>query len=285
MSYPKWIGRRLATAALACALAAGVTAPAQAFTGPRLGSRTLHVGSAGHDVMWLQIDLTKLGFPTRVTAQFNRATRIGLVSFQKAYGMPADGVFGPSSYHELLLALNHRVVPGDGASQASSRKQVVPADDSGGAGFVPAPSSAPVQDATLNAQGLAVAPAGAPAVIQEILNAGNQIAFRPYVYGGGHNGWGPQPGYDCSGSVSFALHGGGLLHSPLDSTELESYGAPGPGRWITIWADGGHTFMEVAGLFFDTVNQQRSNNNDRWSTKMDPWESSQSWTVVHPVGW
>ncbi len=106
--------------------------------------------------------------------------------------------------------------------------------------------------ATLNPDGTATAPAGAPQAVQEVIAAANQINSKPYIYAGGHGKWN-DAGYDCSGAVSFALHGGNLLSSPEDSTGLESYGSAGPGTWITIYADSGHTFMVVAGFGFDTA--------------------------------
>jgi cell wall-associated NlpC family hydrolase len=99
--------------------------------------------------------------------------------------------------------------------------------------------------------GSAIAPKDAPQVVRDVIRAGNVIAKTPYLWGGGHGSWSAS-GYDCSGSVSFALAGAGLLDSPLTSGLLARWGAAGPGRWITIYANGGHVFMEVAGLRFDT---------------------------------
>jgi cell wall-associated NlpC family hydrolase len=99
--------------------------------------------------------------------------------------------------------------------------------------------------------GTAIAPADAPQAVQDVIRSGNVIATTPYLWGGGHGAWSSN-GYDCSGSVSFALAGAGLLDAPLTSGLLASWGAPGPGRWITIYANGTHVFMEVAGLRFDT---------------------------------
>ena len=99
--------------------------------------------------------------------------------------------------------------------------------------------------------GSAVAPQAAPQIVRDVIRAGNVIAKTPYLWGGGHGSW-SAAGYDCSGSVSFALAGAGLLDAPLTSGLLARWGAPGPGRWITIYANGGHVFMEVAGLRFDT---------------------------------
>jgi hypothetical protein len=129
--------------------------------------------------------------------------------------------------------------------------------------------------------GLAQAPAGAPAAVRGAIAAANRIATTPYVYGGGHGSFNSS-GYDCSGSVSYALHGGGLLRSPEDSSELESYGASGPGRWITIWANAGHAYMEIAGLFYDT-SAQRSHGGDRWSAT--PVNSPGGYVVRHPAGY
>jgi cell wall-associated NlpC family hydrolase len=99
--------------------------------------------------------------------------------------------------------------------------------------------------------GRAVAPQDAPPIVRDVIRSANVIAKTPYLWGGGHGSWSAD-GYDCSGSVSFALAGAGLLDSPLTSGELAHWGAPGPGRWITIYANDGHVFMVVAGLRFDT---------------------------------
>jgi cell wall-associated NlpC family hydrolase len=109
--------------------------------------------------------------------------------------------------------------------------------------------------------GSAQAPENAPEVVKRVILAANQIAKFPYKWGGGHGAW-RDNGYDCSGSVSFALAGAGLLDRPLTSGLLAGYGAPGPGRWITIYANSGHVFMVVAGLRFDTSGQGRAGT--RW---------------------
>jgi cell wall-associated NlpC family hydrolase len=109
--------------------------------------------------------------------------------------------------------------------------------------------------------GTAQAPDNAPEVVKRVILAANQIAKFPYKWGGGHGAW-RDNGYDCSGSVSFALAGAGLLDRPLTSGLLAGYGAPGPGRWITIYANSGHVFMVVAGLRFDTSGQGRAGT--RW---------------------
>lgn len=109
--------------------------------------------------------------------------------------------------------------------------------------------------------GSAVAPDNAPEVVKRVILAGNQIAKFPYKWGGGHGAW-RDSGYDCSGSVSFALAGAGLLRSPLASGGFLTYGDPGPGKWITIYTNPGHMFMVVAGLRFDTSGRGRAGT--RW---------------------
>jgi cell wall-associated NlpC family hydrolase len=111
------------------------------------------------------------------------------------------------------------------------------------------------------ADGTAVAPDNAPEVVKRVILAANEIAKFPYKWGGGHGAW-RDNGYDCSGSVSFALAGAGLLERPLTSGAFMTYGAPGRGRWITIYANSGHIFMFVAGLRFDTSGQGRAGT--RW---------------------
>ncbi len=115
--------------------------------------------------------------------------------------------------------------------------------------------------------GTAVAPEDAPDVVKRVILAGNQIAKFPYKWGGGHGAW-RDDGYDCSGSVSFALAGAGLLRSPLTSGGFIDYGASGPGEWITIYTNPGHVFMLVAGLRFDTSGQGRSGT--RWQQAPRP---------------
>jgi hypothetical protein len=152
----------------------------------------------------------------------------------------------------------------------------------GAAAPQPQPQPAPVPvahaSATLAPDGTAVAPAGAPASVRAIIAAGNRIARRPYRYGGGHGSF-TSLGYDCSGSVSFALHGARLLAHPLDSTGLASWGARGPGRWVTIYANGGHAFMQVAGLRFDTSG--RRGTGSRWQATR---ASTRGYAVRHVPG-
>ena len=126
--------------------------------------------------------------------------------------------------------------------------------------------------------GRGVAPQDAPQVVRDVIRAGNVIAKTPYLWGGGHGSWSAS-GYDCSGSVSFALAGAGLLDTPLTSGLLARWGAAGPGRWVTIYANGGHVFMEVAGLRFDTGGIRGSGT--RWQTTG---RSTAGFVARHPEG-
>jgi hypothetical protein len=130
--------------------------------------------------------------------------------------------------------------------------------------------------------GLAAAPMGAPAVIQEIIWAGNEVIGLPYIYGGGHASF-ISPGYDCSGTVSFALHGADLLAAPEDSGEFEVWGSRGVGRWVTIFANGGHAYMTVAGLRLDTSPAEDPANLEgpRWRPLR---QTNAGFVVRHPVG-
>ena len=132
--------------------------------------------------------------------------------------------------------------------------------------------------AVLQPDGTASAPIEAPEVVQEVIHAGNLISNSPYIWGGGHGRW-LDDGYDCSGSVSFALFAGHLLSSPLTSGAFMSYGDPGPGRWITIYTNPGHVYMVVAGLRFDTSGRTRLGS--RWQPAIRP---SSGFVVRHPPG-
>ena len=124
--------------------------------------------------------------------------------------------------------------------------------------------------------GLAYAPAAAPTAVKQVIWAGNKIRNLPYVWGGGHASWLAR-GYDCSGSVGFALHGGGLVRQSMVSGEMARWGDKGRGTWITIYANGGHVFMTVAGLRFDTSGARPN----RWQTSM---RSASGYAIRHPRG-
>jgi len=140
-----------------------------------------------------------------------------------------------------------------------------------------------VDAASLTTADLATIPPGAPSKVATIINAANQVARKPYVYGGGHGG-GPEgiftdSAYDCSGSISYALASAGFIDSPMDSTLLAKFGKPGPGKWVTIFANAGHAFMVVAGLRFDTSG--RAERGSRWQAAP---RNVRGFTVRHPPG-
>jgi hypothetical protein len=124
----------------------------------------------------------------------------------------------------------------------------------------------------------AVAPAGAPPEIVKAVQAANRLTRKPYKWGGGHGRW-RDSGYDCSGTVSYVLHAAGLLKRSRDSTGLMSFGKRGKGEWITVYAHGGHAYMEIAGLRFDTSG--RGEEGPRW--RLEP-RSARGYVKRHPGG-
>ena len=130
--------------------------------------------------------------------------------------------------------------------------------------------------------GLAAAPMEAPEAVKDIVWAGNEIIGLPYIYGGGHASW-HSPGYDCSGTVSYALHGADLLPAPEDSSELEGFGGHGIGEWVTVFANGGHAYMTVAGLRLDTSAADDPSNQQgpRWRP-LRPHNAG--YTIRRPLG-
>jgi cell wall-associated NlpC family hydrolase len=130
--------------------------------------------------------------------------------------------------------------------------------------------------------GLAAAPEDAPALVQHIIWAANRIIGRPYVFGGGHNSF-VSLGYDCSGTVSFALHGGRLLKTPMDSSQFMGWGRAGQGEWLTILTNPGHAYLDVAGLRLDTSAADDPSNEQgpRWRP-LRP--ANAGYTVRHPAG-
>jgi hypothetical protein len=132
--------------------------------------------------------------------------------------------------------------------------------------------------------GYAAAPSDAPPEVQDAIFAANEIVGKPYVYGGGHNREFKSSGYDCSGTVSYALHGGDLLDSPLDSGSFMSWAKKGRGDWITVYANGGHAWMTIAGLRLDTSSageRRSSGEGPRWRKNM---RGGQGFVKRHPAG-
>jgi hypothetical protein len=130
--------------------------------------------------------------------------------------------------------------------------------------------------------GRAIPPANAPAAVKQVIAAANKIRTKPYIYGGGHGRWWDS-GYDCSGAVSFALHGGKLLSTPMPSGSLESWGSPGKGRWITVYANAGHAYAVIAGLRWDTAGVTNG-TGPRWH-KSTRAAATGPFIARHPLGY
>ena len=139
-------------------------------------------------------------------------------------------------------------------------------------------ATAGARGATALGNGVALPPLEAPEAVRQIIEAGNAIARTPYKWGGGHGRW-QDTGYDCSGSVSFALAAAGLLDGPLDSGSLMSWGRPGRGRWVTVWANDGHVYLEVAGIRFDTSGARQTGS--RWQNEL---RDGGGFVARHPDG-
>ena len=155
----------------------------------------------------------------------------------------------------------------------------------GGARFEPPPP--PPEEATL-VDGRVIAPASAPRRVKRVIEAANRLVEKPYIYGGGHKPFSStlDSGYDCSGAVSYALYGGRFLRSPLPSGALMSWGEEGPGDWITVYAHGGHAYIVVAGLRFDTSLRDPDapgpSSGPRWSRTL---RESDAFVARHPYGY
>jgi cell wall-associated NlpC family hydrolase len=180
-------------------------------------------------------------------------------------------------------AASAKVVPG-GVSPTSGFEAEIPEStetplipETGETEYEPAPGAKAALVGTK-----AVAPLSAPPVVQRVIAAANHIRATPYIWGGGHGSF-VSSGYDCSGAVSYALHGGRLLTIPLTSGSLETYGEAGPGRWITIYANASHAYMVVAGLRFDTAGDI-SESGPRWHPTVTA-AATGRYVARHPIGY
>ena len=151
----------------------------------------------------------------------------------------------------------------------------------GGGGLSPAETDicTPTAKARLLPNGMLIPPKSAPARVKQVIWAADRIRTKPYIWGGGHARW-QDRGYDCSGSVSYALHGGEFLESPLPSGPMESWGLPGEGRWITVYANAGHAYAVIAGVRWDTAGDA-SGTGPRWHEEL---LSNAGYVARHPAG-
>jgi cell wall-associated NlpC family hydrolase len=145
----------------------------------------------------------------------------------------------------------------------------------------PTETTAPPGKAVL-VNGRAIPPADAPPAVKRVIAAANKIRSKPYIYGGGHARWWDS-GYDCSGAVSFALHGGELIDSPMPSGSLAGWGEAGKGHWITVYANGGHAYAIIAGLRWDTAGTTNG-TGPRWHKSLGA-QASGPFTSRHPEGY
>src|SRR5215218_9855440 len=263
----------------------------------------LNKGSRGHKVTKIQRWLGQA--PDGI---YGRATKLAVKRWQRRHGLHADGVVGPTTWAALRRAHHAENRHAAGArvqSRGSAVRRLQHALGIAADGvFGPATQAAVkrfqrtyglaadgvVGPATWAALGYSGEPtvlkrervtrrhSGPPREVGRIIAAGNRIAGKPYKYGGGHERWNDN-GYDCSGSVSYALHGAGLLASALTSGDFMSWGARGEGRSVTIYANPGHVYMVVNGRRFDTTGRDESGS--RWQSRS---RSTAGYTVRHPPG-
>jgi peptidoglycan hydrolase-like protein with peptidoglycan-binding domain len=256
-----------------CALSAGVMAlmlPAAADA--RYGARTLKQGDRNHDVKVMQAFLTKAGFATTADGVFGRGTAAKLKAFERSARLVADGRLTPRDARVLRTAASR------GRASAHAQGNGGSAAQTGDSSAQPTASN-PGAQATLSPDGrTAIAPDSAPPEVKAAIAAANKITSKPYKYGGGHGRW-EDTGYDCSGAVSYALHGAGLLDQALDSSGFMSWGDSGPGQWMTIYANSGHAYIVIAGLRFDTSGS--GEKGPRWREET---RSGSGYTVRHPTG-
>jgi hypothetical protein len=151
-----------------------------------------------------------------------------------------------------------------------------------GGGLTPAEVDicTPLPKAKLLKNGMLIPPKSAPARVKAVIAAANRIRNKPYVFGGGHRRWW-DAGYDCSGSVSYALRGGEFLSSPMPSGPLANWGASGEGRWITVYANGGHTYAVIAGYRWDTSGNTDGKTGPSWHEEI---RSPAGFVARHPNG-
>ena len=267
---PMMVPVRLAVALVAACSTALLLLGSAATAYAELGDRTLAQGSRGSDVKAFQQLLTKAGFRSKADGVFGPGTRRAVRRLERELGLRADGRITSGEVRRIRLAL--RPAEGSGgyswgtAQEQAARPRAVSSQQ------------APGSKAQLTDDGLAIPPANAPEKVKQVIAAANEIARTPYKWGGGHGRW-KDSGYDCSGSVSFALHGADLLDTAMPSGSFASWGEAGEGEWITVYAHDSHMYMVVAGLRFDTSGRDKTGS--RWQREK---RSTSGYAVRHPEG-
>jgi hypothetical protein len=204
-------------------------------------ARAAGAGGGGVRTRGASVRLLQARLGVAADGVFGPGTARAVRSFQRAHGLTADGVVGPATWSALGVSGSHPVLKRAHLRGRPGRP-------------------------------------GIPGAVLRAISAADRIAGFPYRYGGGHRSF-HDSAYDCSGSVSYVLHGAGLLGRPRDSSELMSWGQPGRGRWITIYANAGHTFMIINGKRYDTTG--RWDTGSRWQ-RVD--RSSAGYVARHPAG-
>lgn len=244
-----------------------------ASAGAAYAQRTLKKGSTGADVKMLQRYLTRAGFRAAADGHFGNGTRRAVIAFERSEERRADG--RASRGEQRLVRARARSGAAAGGGSGSTGSEEAADQPQGGTN-----SS---DKAVIGPDGrTAIPPESAPQQVKDAIHAANRITDKPYRYGGGHGRW-EDSGYDCSGAVSYALHGGDLLDRPLDSSGLARWGQAGRGEWITVYANSGHAYVVIAGLRFDTsaYNDSGGEKGPRWRKTSRP---ADGYTARHPAG-
>ena len=249
-------------ACAAIVVAAGTFGACPTPAGAAFGDRVLREGDHGRHVRVLQRWLTVMGVPTHVDGAFGRSTRRSVRRYERRHDLRVDGAISRLQAHGLRVR-----VLGVRAIEAAT---------------LPTPAQSGItnaENAVIGPDGrTALVPATAPPQVRDAIIAANRLVNRPYRYGGGHGSF-EDSGYDCSGTVSYALHGAGLLEAPRDSTGLTSFGAGGTGRWMTTYANAGHAYIVIAGLRLDTSGP--GEEGPRW--RAEP-AAADGYVARHPRG-
>jgi len=254
--------RRQRLVALGATILATALMPV-AVADARLGDRTLRLGMHGSDVSELQGNLDAAGYTIVATGRFAASTRTRVRQFQTDHGLRIDGSVDRADARAIRAAA--AAPPASGGSSADNPSQPG------------APPTVPGAKARLLASGLAAAPASAPYEVKAIIAQGNKIARLPYKWGGGHASWN-DTGYDCSGSLTFALRTT-FRRGAFPTFGYSNWKEAGVGRWITTYANSGHVYMVVAGLRFDSSGVRQTGS--RWQTQM---RDGSGFVARHPAG-
>jgi peptidoglycan hydrolase-like protein with peptidoglycan-binding domain len=262
------VGYRVRLRASAASIAVvAITATTPAAADAAFGDHVLRTGDRGREVRVLQRWLTLTGFATNVDGHFGRRTRLAVRHYERANGQRVNGWVSREQARGLRLRAYAARAARPTAPAAAAAEPVVD------------PLVTPSPNAVIGPDGLtAMVPETAPPPVRDAIVAANRIVGKPYRWGGGHATV-EDDAYDCSGAVSYALMGAGLLRGPLDSSGLTRFGQVGPGTQITTFANSAHTYVVIAGLRLDTAGT--GGQGPRWHADA---RSSQGYVARHPAG-